>query len=187
MLSFGELELSPCPASSIFLSFDHSRVPGKKAVGPQGSDIGFIVRNKGSGYTVPTGTGLPGTSSPGYIDKNIELSKVIGNIERLFDYVDQAGVPEVLVDSLAVDIDNSLALSEVHPRYRGLSSSGTVRNIICHLASSPCVLIEFLRLLRRVGMVGAGVHLDVLKDLPTEPVLRQHSTNSLLHGKCGFP
>jgi hypothetical protein len=72
-LTLAELETPPRPSLAVFLPLDHPRIPGKKAVVPQGNGITLVNLTERPRKPVPARAGLTIGTATVYVYKYIEF------------------------------------------------------------------------------------------------------------------
>src|SRR5882672_5898951 len=138
-LPLGVLELGPRARLAVLLALPHARI-ARQEPGPlkRRAQVDVELEQR-AGNAVAHGPRLPCGAAAPHVDRGVEGTKRIRQLERLGDDHAQRLPRKVILEGAAVDQDPSPPGPEPHPRHRRLPPPRPVELRRCHsLSSQTC-------------------------------------------------
>jgi hypothetical protein len=125
LLTLAELEAAARTALTVFFTFHHAGIAGKKAVTSQGKHVALINLAEGARKTVTTGSCLTIGAATVYIYEHIKLIFACSDHEGLTNYHGMFTLGKISAQIFAVDDNFTGTVPYIDPRNSSFSSAGS--------------------------------------------------------------
>ena len=187
LLSLGKLRCTTRSLESVLLSFLHSGVTSEEACLLEKGLVVLVSGKESTSNAVTDSACLAGEAAAAYVNNYVELANGVGNTEGLIYNVLHGLKTEVLIDTSAVDGNNTGTGIETNSGYGLLSSACAVEIGLCtsiHYTFPP-LSVNYDRLLSSLLVRCICINVQTGEGLSTDGVVGKHSLNSKLHSLLG--
>src|SRR5579862_4438520 len=198
-LAFGVLRTLAGLVAAVLFAFDLARVAGQHPALAQRRAQSFGGDDQRARDSVTHGFGLGRDAAAADAYDHVVMAFGLGEFEGFHDLHARGVARKIDLERAFIDADGAGAGREPHPCDRALAFADRpdFRLLVCHLALVPSrslsaarspiagLELDLLRLLRGMRMIRPAINLELGKEPPSEPVLRQHPAHRRLQQALG--